>query len=790
MIKKLLLLLLFCSSALAQNSKSHQLHITVIGKDGTGPLPNAHVSINDHWGVTDEIGNYSTILDTNQALIIVDYVSYNDTSFNIELDPNTKIEIALRPRNELLTQVEVTDKRLNRSEEVLQTQILTSTVTPKDVAALAMIGGEPDILKPLQSLPGVQAGMPGSADIYVRGSDQYQNSIMLDGFPIYNISHAFGYASAIPVSGVQKLDFYKQAYPVEYSNGTASFSDVTVKRGNAEKWTDEIGLGIGSVRGNINGPLNGGQSGIMASARISTMGLTRQAARLFGEDFGYVFDYNDILSKYHHRFDNDKLIEFIGYISTDGVEIKTTEEDGYEDGINSKLQMRNYLIGATYHNSWKNNWLNRQKLYWSNYTYKQKREDIKIHESDVELNYRYNVNNFGWEDRLTKTISKGSHVSMGAEANLAMYGLPYVNQTSMDTSQLFEQQLQIDNVYSFALFADWDKEIFPFLKLNIGLRGESWVYDSKFQIKPLPRTSLRLIPSKTLAFFIAYDRTAQGYHRFRNNDYASAVDFPLPPSEHLPIEVTDQFSIGGTVAIVDNLHFDIQTYYKKLHNAVDRDYSRGVLIYSDEENQIPNPNPSHGLIAVNGSAYGIETSARWEYDIFKVNAAYTWSKAFRQNDMLNLGREYPFEFNREHYVKADFVTRFRQNSLKKIAEIGLSWMYGTGFYTHFPLQFQQMDQPRAFPDISNNYSPGVSPGSIAPWYYIPSRNNLQLPNIHRLDLNINFITQKKHGIRTLSISIFNVYFSKVIARYVYHQGRLMGEGPFVFLPTVTYSYKF
>lgn len=65
------------------------------------------------------------------------------------------------------------------------------------IKKLPALMGEVDVLKVIQLLPGVQSGTEGSSGIYVRGGGPDQNLILLDGVPVYNASHLFGFFSVL-----------------------------------------------------------------------------------------------------------------------------------------------------------------------------------------------------------------------------------------------------------------------------------------------------------------------------------------------------------------------------------------------------------------------------------------------------------------------------------------------------------------------------------------------------------------------------------------------------------------
>ena len=65
--------------------------------------------------------------------------------------------------------------------------------------------GEVDVLRVLQLLPGVQSGGEGQSGFYVRGGSPDQNLILLDGVPVYNASHLFGFFSVFNSDAIKDV---------------------------------------------------------------------------------------------------------------------------------------------------------------------------------------------------------------------------------------------------------------------------------------------------------------------------------------------------------------------------------------------------------------------------------------------------------------------------------------------------------------------------------------------------------------------------------------------------------
>ena len=82
------------------------------------------------------------------------------------LSGNTVVNIALTPDDYWLKGIEIVGSRKHSGQFALEA---------KEIQALPSVGGEPDLMKSLQFLPGVQSGNEGTNNISVRGSNQWGN---------------------------------------------------------------------------------------------------------------------------------------------------------------------------------------------------------------------------------------------------------------------------------------------------------------------------------------------------------------------------------------------------------------------------------------------------------------------------------------------------------------------------------------------------------------------------------------------------------------------------------------
>lgn len=104
------------------------------------------------------------------------------------------------------------------------------------IANLPVMFGEPDIVKALQTLPGVSQGMEGFTGLYVRGGDNDQNLFLYQGLPLYHVSHLGGIFSSFNVETVDRVDFYKASFPARYGGRISSITNIAMREPDFNKF--------------------------------------------------------------------------------------------------------------------------------------------------------------------------------------------------------------------------------------------------------------------------------------------------------------------------------------------------------------------------------------------------------------------------------------------------------------------------------------------------------------------------------------------------------------------------
>ncbi|KAA3596820.1 MAG: hypothetical protein DWQ06_14850, partial [Calditrichaeota bacterium] len=148
-------------------------------------------------GITNEKGYYVVPrIPNGNYKIVFSYVGYTTETLEFEIKNGSKkiFEVNLKPSETKVNEVVISaeaEEELPVSEKLYRKQISKVTMKPRDLEFMPQFV-EADLLRSLQTLPGVVAVSDFSSALYVRGGTPDQNLILLDGADVYNPEHAFG----------------------------------------------------------------------------------------------------------------------------------------------------------------------------------------------------------------------------------------------------------------------------------------------------------------------------------------------------------------------------------------------------------------------------------------------------------------------------------------------------------------------------------------------------------------------------------------------------------------------
>ncbi len=211
---------------------------------------------------TNVYGYYSLTVPKTDMILTSSFVGYSALQTEFKLTKDTVINIKLETSTKIGTVV-VSGKRDN----VDSPQMSTIDVPLKTIKNMPVLLGEVDIMKTIQLLPGVQSGTEGTSGIYVRGGGPDQNLILLDGVPVYNVNHLFGFFSVFNADAVSNVTLIKGGFPARYGGRLSSVIDIRMKEGNMQKFSGNVSIGLISSKFMLEGPIIKGKTSFAISAR-------------------------------------------------------------------------------------------------------------------------------------------------------------------------------------------------------------------------------------------------------------------------------------------------------------------------------------------------------------------------------------------------------------------------------------------------------------------------------------------------------------------------------------------
>ena len=165
---------------------------------------------------TNQYGFYSLTVNADSVTLIVSHVSYVPQVLHVRLDSDRRLDIRLVHGTTTLEEIEVIAE--SGASIVDETQMSVTRLPVATIRKIPALAGELDVLKTLQLLPGVQTGREATSGLYVRGGGPDQNLILLDGVPVYNPYHLFGFLSVFNGDAVKDITLIKGGFPARYAD--------------------------------------------------------------------------------------------------------------------------------------------------------------------------------------------------------------------------------------------------------------------------------------------------------------------------------------------------------------------------------------------------------------------------------------------------------------------------------------------------------------------------------------------------------------------------------------------
>lgn len=694
--------------------------------------------------VSDEKGNFQLKLAPGKYTLQITYISYQSQVNYVSLYADGDLPVRLISMPQQLNEVLIKAQAVEKGAQ--STNMGIERLSAKSLNELPTLMGEADVIKSLQTLPGVTNAGEGVAGFNVRGGNIDQNLVMQDDAPLFNSAHALGFFSIFNADAVDQISLYKGHIPAQYGGRLSSVLDVQLKDGNMRKWAGKGSIGFIASRMVVEGPIKKDKLSILIGGRQSYLGpALQQSPSITIKDSKAAF--NDGLLKLTWRVNAKNTFRLMGFTSSD--DFRYAQDFGYN--------WQNYQLAAAWNRVHTDRFFTKIHLSYGAY----RAEQIDPEGNDA-FALRNGLNNVKLKIDNVLSVGTAHALRIGAEGS-QYFAKPETLRPLSDISVFLPEQVSKDNGREFAVYAQDEITVSERISISLGSRYSYyqnlgprtvWYYAAGQPRETLsvrdsavfgqgevitsygglePRASIKLGVSDNTSFKMSYNRLRQYIHLTSNTVAPTPVDVWQASNLYIPPQIADQYSVGWFLDAKDKKwETSVEFYYKSILN---------VLEYKDLPELILNQRLETEILAGTGKAYGAEFSIRKTQGKLSGWFSYTFARSFARvvgpsaEETVNAGRWFPANFDKPHQV--NLISRLQLNPTSSFT---FNFTYSTGRPISIPVSSYRLGNA-AFANFSD-------------------RNQYRIPDYHRLDIawTVDNRQTRLKGIRgSFTASIYNVY---------------------------------
>lgn len=690
---------------------------------------------------TDYDGEYQMVLSPGTHLITVNCMGMKERQYNLTIRGDGRLDIDLQKEIIPLNEVVITAEK---NQNVGGMQMGYANIDIKTMKEIPLVMGEKDVLKVAQMLPGVQTVGEGSSGFNVRGSSADQNLFYLNGIPVYNTSHLFGFFSSFSPDVIKDFNLYKSNIPVEYGGRIASVFNVSTREGNKNHLTGRGGISPVTAHAAIEGPLKKEKHSFVLSARSTysdyILGLLEDPDLRDSRASFY-----DLSAGITLEPDEKNLVRIFGYYSYDHFRYSSVLEYDYQN------------MGTTV--SWKRRVtpaLNSDiSAIYSQYAYG------TVNEEYLSSAYEHEYQIGHWEARTGFTWTPVNKHVISFGGSMIYYRLkrgdilPYGTDSNRSPVSLGNE-----NGLETALYLGDKFSVLPWMTLYGGLRFTHYGYFGPADVLnyapgapilpgnvtdtlhfgigqhvksywgPDIRTAVNLRTGSNSSFKFSYNRIRQHLFLLTSTVAIAPTDQWKLTDYHIRPPYGDQLSVGFYKDFPKKgLRASAEVYLKRIHDIVEyksgADFTGSKYLESD-------------ILQGKQDAYGLELIIEKERGRLNGWITYAYSRSMITIDgsspleSINGGNPYPANYDKPHAL--NLIMNYRFN--RRLSFSG-NMVYQTGRPVTYPVSSYILNGQQII-----NYS---------------DRNAYRLPDYFRIDLSVNLEGNLKSKKNIHSYWMINVY---------------------------------
>jgi len=684
------------------------------------------------FGTTTNTSGYYVVSDlpAGEYKLICSYVGFREFSKEIELSEGQALKLMIHLKPVLLETeaVVVTADSARTSVQLFRKAISRIDIAPAEIKNMPAVA-ETDLLRTLQSLPGILPISDFSSKIYVRGGTSDQNLYLVDGADVYNPEHAFGLFSTFNMDAIKDIEISKGGFSADFGGRLSLVLNVTNLDGNRKSFEGTAEVSMLSLKTTIQMPI--GQFGsVSASYRRTYIGET---AKLFYDDIPDYYFYDGHIKAFFDINADNKLS--ISYYSGDDF-LDYAFATGTDDA-------------PTMHYDWGNT---TGSLRWthiftphlfSNFWITTSRFDSKFDVTEVDHGETNDLTDISLKGQLEYALSKKIGAKFGFEHKNLQTRLQQDNPGVV---------VDVDRDRTFStgyLSVNWRPT--PKWMIEPGLRYSLFASDKEFS-DWAPRFSAKYRLTETINLKASSGIYYQYLHKIPRPFIA---DIWTTSDKYHNRSKAIHYILGFQQEVADNIALEIEAYYKDYQNLYSlKNYFLDFKPSTYDESGRPVYNETKGLFDKgNGNSMGIEFLLRKRYG--SVNGWMAYSLAQTQYIIEGINQEKAFEPRHDRTHAVNMVLNMDiKNTIREMKgqafkndkgkwKVGLNFVYTSG-------------QPITLPS-STYYGTSVPDQDYESLLLYPTAiNRYRLPAYIRLDLSLTYRRQFEKWSMAPYIQIFNI----------------------------------
>jgi CarboxypepD_reg-like domain/TonB-dependent Receptor Plug Domain len=671
----------------------------IVDKSTQQPLKGASIKLDGtvKGAIADSLGKFRIagilVKSYNLEVSKVGYKTF--TLYNIVINSgnenNYTIELELSATS--LTEVVIKANKRTVRAATLETPLSVQRLTSEEIKSNP--GGNFDISKVIQTLPGVGGGQQGGSfrnDIIIRGGAPNENVFYLDGIEVPVINHfqtqgsSGGPQGILNVSFIEDVKLSSSAFDARYDNALSSVFQFKQKNGNPNQFQGNIRLSATEAALTLEGPLSKNKkTTFLASARRSFLQLLFKAL-----DLPIRPNFWDFQTKVTHQINKKTTLTFLGIGAIDEFRFEApkeaTPEKLYTINSNVLVNQWNYTIGASLKRNIPNGFWN---LALSRTDFNNDIEKYEDNQNPTAANKSLDIVSAETQTKLRFDVNKsrnGWKIAYGTSAQLADY--------SNTTFSVIRKEIRDAGgaIVQSAVSANFNSPLKTFLRLGAFAQVGKRFIDNRLGISAGIRTDMNTFTTDGMnGLQTLSPRISFSYVLADKWTWNSSVGtyYKIPPytilgfsdnnnslvNKNAKYQRSNHYTTGFEYLPNDGLRFTIEGFYKQYSN---------VPVSNRNGISLANLGTDFTLLgneAVTtngkGKAYGVEFFAQKKLtkNFFGI-LSYTFYRS------LYSGRDAKFiasSWDNQHLLSVTWGYKFPRNW-----ELGLKFRYQGGSpYTPF-----------------------------------------------------------------------------------------------------------